>query len=60
MSPSTPFEHVHVRAATAGLRIVESLALNQMIAQAHAYEYDMSKLRDPHHRHDVEGGRCLR
>ena len=44
MSPSTPFEQTHVRAATAGLRIVESLALNQMIAQAHAYEHDMSKL----------------
>ena len=40
----TPFEQTHVRAATAGARIIESLALNQMIAQAHAYEYDMSKL----------------
>lgn len=40
----TPFEQTHIRAATAGLRIIESLALNHMIAQAHAYEYDMSKL----------------
>jgi hypothetical protein len=40
----TPFEQTHVRAASAGARIIESLALNQMIAQARAYEHDMSKL----------------
>lgn len=40
----TPFEQTHIRAATAGVRIIESLALNRMIAQARAYEHDMSKL----------------
>ena len=40
----TPFEQHHVRAATLGARIVESLAVNQMIAQAHAYEHDMAKI----------------
>jgi hypothetical protein len=40
----TPFEQTHVRAATLGARIVESLAVNHMIAQAHAYEHEMSKV----------------
>jgi hypothetical protein len=40
----TPFEQTHVRAATLGARIVESLAVNHMVAQAHAYEYEMSKV----------------
>lgn len=41
---TTPFEQTQIRAATLGARIVESLAVNQMVAQAHAYEYEMSKL----------------
>ena len=40
----TPFEQSHVRAASAGARIVESMAVNQMIVQAHTYEYEMSKV----------------
>lgn len=40
----TPFEQSHVRAATVGARIVESLAVNKMIASARAYELDMSKV----------------
>ena len=40
----TPFEQTQQRAATLGARIIESLAVNQMIAQASAYEHDMSKL----------------
>lgn len=43
MNP-TPFEQTQVRAATLGARIIESLAVNQMVAQAHAYEADMAKL----------------
>ena len=40
----TPFEQTHVRAATLGARIIESLAVNHMVTQAHAYEYEMSKV----------------
>lgn len=41
---ATPFEQTHIRAATAGLRIIESLAVNKMITAARAYEHDMAKL----------------
>ena len=37
MNP-TPFEQTHIRAASAGLRIIESLAINKMITAARAYE----------------------
>jgi hypothetical protein len=40
----TPFEQSHLRAATAGARIIESLALNNLVTQARNYESDMSKL----------------
>jgi len=40
----TPFEQTHVRAASLGARIIESLAVNRLVAQAHAYEHDMAKL----------------
>lgn len=40
----TPFELTHQRAVTLGHRIVEALAVNQMIVQAHAYEHDMAKI----------------
>jgi len=41
---NTPFEQSHIRAAMTGARILESLAVNHMIAQAHAYEHDMAKV----------------
>lgn len=40
----TPFEQAHLRAATAGVRIIESLAVNNLITQARNYESDMSKV----------------
>jgi hypothetical protein len=40
----TPFEQHHVRAASLGARIFESLAVNRLVAQAHAYEHDMAKI----------------
>jgi hypothetical protein len=40
----TPFEQSHNRAATLGVRLVESLAVNRLVAQAHAYEHDMAKI----------------
>ena len=40
----TPFEQAHLRSATAGVRIIESLAVNNLITQARNYESDMSKL----------------
>lgn len=40
----TPFELAHIRAAGAGIRIIESLAVNNLITQARNYESDMSKL----------------
>ena len=40
----TPFEQTHLRAATAGIRIIESLAVNNLITQARNYESDMSKV----------------
>lgn len=43
MTP-TPFELSHQRAASIGARIVESLAINQMIVQAHAYEHHMMQI----------------
>ena len=42
MNP-TPFEQTHIRAASAGLRIIESLAINKMIA-ARAYETQMAEV----------------
>jgi hypothetical protein len=41
---NTPFEQSHIRAVMLGARLVESLAVNQLVAQAHAYEHDMAKL----------------
>lgn len=38
---ATPFEQSHIRAAEAGLRIVESLAVNRMITAARVYETQM-------------------
>ena len=43
MTP-TPFEQSHIRAATAGLRIIESLAINKMITAARAYESQMAEV----------------
>jgi len=40
----TPFEKNQVDIASVGARIVSSLAVNQMIAQAHVYEHEMAKL----------------
>ena len=40
----TPFEQSHVRAATVGAKIIESLAVNRMITAARAYELDMAKV----------------
>jgi len=40
----TPFEQSHQRAATLGARIIESLAVNNLVTQARNYESDMSKL----------------
>jgi hypothetical protein len=40
----TPFEQTHVRAATLGARLVESLAVNRLVAQARAYEHDMARI----------------
>ena len=41
---ATPFEQTHIRAATAGLRIIESLAINKMITAARAYETQMAEV----------------
>lgn len=40
----TPFEQTHQRAATAGARIIESMAINQMVIQAHVYESEMARI----------------
>ena len=39
----TPFEQSHNRAATAGLRIIEALAVNRMITAARVYETQMAE-----------------
>lgn len=40
---ATPFEQSHIRAATAGLRIIESLAVNRMITAAQVYETQVAE-----------------
>jgi hypothetical protein len=42
MNP-TPFEQNHSRTVGLGVRIVESLAVNNLITQARNYEADMAK-----------------
>jgi hypothetical protein len=41
---TTPFEQSHARTVGLGVRIIESLAVNNLITQARNYEADMSKL----------------
>ena len=63
MSPSTPFEHVHVRAATAGLRIVAqrlhgSARIHGNVAEAlSGGEWRGERLAD---RHPASGKRLTR
>ena len=40
----TPFEQVHKNMATLGIRIAESMAIDNMITRAHAYELDVAQL----------------
>jgi len=40
----TPFEQSHNRAATLGVRLVESFAINNLITQAQSYESRMSEI----------------
>ena len=40
----TPFEQVHKNMAALGIRMAESLAVDNMITQAQAYELDTAKL----------------
>lgn len=42
MNP-TPFEQTHLRAANAGIAIIQSLAVNRMIATARTYESQMAQ-----------------
>lgn len=41
---NTPFEQSHIRVAMTGARILESLAVNQMVVQAHVYEHEMARV----------------
>jgi len=40
----TPFEQAHAGAAHLSANLLEAFAVNQMIAQAWAYEHDMAKV----------------
>ena len=40
----TPFEQTHKNMATLGIRIAESMAVDNMITQARAYELDTAQL----------------
>jgi len=40
----TPFEQSHQRAATLGARIVEALAVNNLVSQTQSYEARMAEI----------------